>query len=210
MGKAYQNKLKKRAALLDSAYELFSTKGIAKTTIREIADNAGVAKGTFYLYYTDKSDILDALVSAKATSLLQEACISMEKYVSSSLENVSVQEKFIYIMDYIFDFVAKDPFYVSIVSKFASWVTLTKNRSSLGPEPDVSDAVKIEESIRKLLEADNVKIRDLNLLLFNLLGMIRAFTYDIIAHEQPMPLEEFRPHLHRLVELLVNDAMIEE
>ena len=210
MGKAYQNKLKKRAALLDSAYELFSTKGIAKTTIREIADNAGVAKGTFYLYYTDKSDILDALVSAKATSLLQEACISMEKYVSSSLENVSVQEKFIYIMDYIFDFVAKDPFYVSIVSKFASWVTLTKNRSSLGPEPEASDAVKIEESIGKLLEADNVKIRDLNLLLFNLLGMIRAFTYDIIAHEQPMPLEEFRPHLHRLVELLVNDAMIEE
>ena len=40
--------------------------------------------------------------------------------------------------------------------------------------------------------------------------LIGAFTYDIIAHEQPMPLEEFRPHLHRLVELLVNDAMIEE
>ena len=210
MGKAYQNKLKKRAALLDSAYELFSTKGIAKTTIREIADNAGVAKGTFYLYYTDKSDILDALVSAKATSLLQSACVSMEEYVGCNPEKVSVPGKFIYIMDYIFDFVAKDPFYVSIVSKFASWVTLTKTRSSVGPEPDVSDAVQIEESIRKLLEADNVKIRDLNLLLFNLLGMIRAFTYDIIAHEQPMPLEEFRPHLHHLIELLVNDAIIEE
>ena len=90
MGKAYQNKLKKRAALLDSAYELFSTKGIAKTTIREIADNAGVAKGTFYLYYTDKSDILDALVSAKATSLLQSACVSMEEYVGCNPEKVSV------------------------------------------------------------------------------------------------------------------------
>ena len=84
MGKAYQNKLKKRAALLDSAYELFSTKGIAKTTIREIADNAGVAKGTFYLYYTDKSDILDALVSAKAKSVSRENS-SISWIISSTL-----------------------------------------------------------------------------------------------------------------------------
>ena len=59
MGKALQNKLKKRTALLDSAYELFTTMGFNHTTIRDIASKAGVAKGTFYLYFKDKYDLVN-------------------------------------------------------------------------------------------------------------------------------------------------------
>ena len=76
MGKALENKLKKRTALLDSAYELFTTMGFTKTTIRDIASKAGVAKGTFYLYFKDKSDIRDALIRSKASHVLQMACKS--------------------------------------------------------------------------------------------------------------------------------------
>ena len=57
MGKLELNKKRKKSALYNTAFELFTTKGLAKTTISDIVENAGVAKGTFYLYFKDKYDI---------------------------------------------------------------------------------------------------------------------------------------------------------
>ena len=50
MGKLELNKKKKKDALFNTAFELFTTKGLTKTTISDIVNQAGVAKGTFYLY----------------------------------------------------------------------------------------------------------------------------------------------------------------
>ena len=55
MGKLELNKKKKKDALFNTAFELFTTKGLTKTTISDIVDQAGVAKGTFYLYFKDKN-----------------------------------------------------------------------------------------------------------------------------------------------------------
>lgn len=51
MGKIELNKLQKQTSLLNTAYELFTTKGVNKTSIAEISKAAGIAKGTFYLYF---------------------------------------------------------------------------------------------------------------------------------------------------------------
>ena len=53
MGKLESNKKKKEDALYNTAFELFTTKGTNKTTISDIVEKAGVAKGTFYLYFKD-------------------------------------------------------------------------------------------------------------------------------------------------------------
>ena len=44
-------KEEKRKKLLDAAYLLFLQKGAGHTTINDIAEEAKVAKGTFYLYF---------------------------------------------------------------------------------------------------------------------------------------------------------------
>ena len=44
MGKLELNKKKKKDALFTTAFELFTTKGLTKTTISEIVDQEGVAK----------------------------------------------------------------------------------------------------------------------------------------------------------------------
>ena len=59
MGKLELNKKRKKSALYNTAFELFTTKGLAKTTISDIVENAGVAKGTFYLYFKDKYEIMN-------------------------------------------------------------------------------------------------------------------------------------------------------
>ena len=62
MGKVDENKKKKKEALFNTAYELFTTKGINATAISDIVEKAGVAKGTFYLYFKDKYDIKNKLI----------------------------------------------------------------------------------------------------------------------------------------------------
>jgi AcrR family transcriptional regulator len=44
-----------------AALRLFLEKGVGPTTIEQITAGAGVAKGTFYLHFTSKEDVLTAL-----------------------------------------------------------------------------------------------------------------------------------------------------
>ena len=67
MGKIELNKLQKQTSLLNTAYELFTTKGVNKTSIAEISKAAGIAKGTFYLYFKDKYDIRNKLISHESS-----------------------------------------------------------------------------------------------------------------------------------------------
>ncbi|MBL4952975.1 TetR/AcrR family transcriptional regulator [Neobacillus sp. OS1-32] len=60
----------KRKALLESGRILFTTKGYEHTTAKEIAAHAGVATGTFYRYFSDKRQLLMALLEDKIDQFL--------------------------------------------------------------------------------------------------------------------------------------------
>jgi AcrR family transcriptional regulator len=51
----------RRDELMSAAQRLFLEQGVAPTTIEEITSAADVAKGTFYLYFSSKEDVLAAL-----------------------------------------------------------------------------------------------------------------------------------------------------
>jgi TetR/AcrR family transcriptional regulator, transcriptional repressor for nem operon len=51
----------RRADLLDAGLALFTERGIARTTVSEIVQRAGVAQGTFYLHFPSKDALLFAL-----------------------------------------------------------------------------------------------------------------------------------------------------
>lgn len=48
--------------ILDVAEELFVTKGYNKTTIIDILDRVGIAKGTFYYYFKSKEEVMDEII----------------------------------------------------------------------------------------------------------------------------------------------------
>jgi AcrR family transcriptional regulator len=58
--------------ILDSARKFFSQKGYEQTSIKDIIDDLGIAKGTFYHYFTSKIDMLDRLVD-RTTSEISSA-----------------------------------------------------------------------------------------------------------------------------------------
>lgn len=52
----------KREALLGAAEQAFAAQGYHRTTVKDIADRAGVAVGTFYLYFPSKEGAFVALI----------------------------------------------------------------------------------------------------------------------------------------------------
>jgi AcrR family transcriptional regulator len=50
--------------LLDAALALFSERGFAATRAEEVAARAGVSKGTLYLYFPSKEELLKAVIRA--------------------------------------------------------------------------------------------------------------------------------------------------
>ncbi len=62
----------RRDELMDSAQRLFLKHGVAATTVEQITSGAKVAKGTFYLYFSSKEDILAALGDRFAETVLSK------------------------------------------------------------------------------------------------------------------------------------------
>jgi AcrR family transcriptional regulator len=50
-----------RASLVEAAQKIFTERGYSKATISEIVKEAGIAQGTFYLYFKSKDDMVDAV-----------------------------------------------------------------------------------------------------------------------------------------------------
>jgi AcrR family transcriptional regulator len=56
------NKSERRAGIVEAAARIFAERGVARSTVNDIARTASVAQGTIYLYFKDKDDILLAVV----------------------------------------------------------------------------------------------------------------------------------------------------
>ncbi|MGB8930747.1 MAG: TetR/AcrR family transcriptional regulator [Anaeromyxobacteraceae bacterium] len=74
-----RNKERKREALVRAGRALFLAKGFEETTTRAIAAKAGVASGTFFLYFREKRDLLFHLFESEASQILEEAFASEPK-----------------------------------------------------------------------------------------------------------------------------------
>ena len=60
----------RREAILAAALEEFSARGFAATRLDDVAQRAGVAKGTIYLYFRDKESLFQELVRAMLSPLV--------------------------------------------------------------------------------------------------------------------------------------------
>jgi AcrR family transcriptional regulator len=73
----------RRDELLSAAQRLFLKKSVADTTIEQITSGADVAKGTFYLYFSSKEDVLAALGDRFAQGLHETITAAVDKKAAS-------------------------------------------------------------------------------------------------------------------------------
>ncbi|MBT2696170.1 TetR/AcrR family transcriptional regulator [Bacillus sp. ISL-40] len=77
---------KSQEAIKKAVIELMSEQNFDDITIQDISDRANVSRGTIYLHYTDKYDLLDKLI-AEHIEKLREICESSSEldYIDANL-----------------------------------------------------------------------------------------------------------------------------
>jgi len=99
----------RRSEILDAARRVFARKGFALGIMDEIAREAGIAKGTIYLYFSSKNDVYKALLDHDMR-ILQESTIErigsaatlrdkIRAFLLTRLENADARRAFFRIMD---------------------------------------------------------------------------------------------------------------
>jgi TetR/AcrR family transcriptional regulator len=74
--------------LLDAALDLFVEKGFAATRAEEVAARAGVSKGTLFLYFPSKEELLKAVVRENISGRFAEWNEEFDRFEGSSADMV--------------------------------------------------------------------------------------------------------------------------
>ncbi len=201
MGKVELNKKLKMESLLNTAFSLFTSKGFQNTSISDIVRDAGVAKGTFYLYFTDKYDIRNKLIAHKATSLLYEAY----DFVCSR-ETDGFEDQIIQMTDYIIERLNADKSLLNFISKHLSWGIF---RNSLIAFHDDYDHNAYELFVR-LLHSSGYEFKDPEIMIYMIIELVSGAIYNPILYEQPVPLEQIKPYLYQSIRALIHRHIVSE
>lgn len=200
MGKLDINKKKKRESLLNTAFNMFTTKGVSQTSISEIVKKAGVAKGTFYLYFKDKYDIKNKLISHKSSQLFKTAIEEMNKHTELSFE-----DEIIFIIDNIINQLNDNKSLLTFISKNLSW-GIFKN-ALISPENE--DDYNFKIVYKTMINASPKKLKDPEIMLFMIVELVSSTIYSSILYNEPVELEILKPYLYSTVRTIISKHEME-
>jgi AcrR family transcriptional regulator len=76
----------RRAELTAAAARVFAERGVANTSVSDIVKAAGVAQGTFYLYFGTKDDVVLAVVDEMAGRMIAGITAAVDASGSTAVE----------------------------------------------------------------------------------------------------------------------------
>jgi AcrR family transcriptional regulator len=91
-----RRKAERPQEILEAAFTEFSRNGYATTTLDQIADRAGVTKGTIYVYYESKEHLFVSVVRELMKVTLDTVEDMLDRHQGSTAELLRAQFDFIY------------------------------------------------------------------------------------------------------------------
>ena len=86
LAKRARRKEARPGELLAAALDLFVEKGFAATRVEEVAQRAGVSKGTLFLYFPSKEELFKAVVRQSMTARFFEWSAEVDDFTGSSAD----------------------------------------------------------------------------------------------------------------------------
>lgn len=194
------DKEEKENRLLNTAFRLFTEKGIKETSIQEIVDNASVAKGTFYLYFRDKYEIRDILIVKKSQKLFEDSLKSLRKnYISDFSDSI------IYIINYVIDELTKNPLLLKFISKNLSWGVYNKAVLNIYDKTgnDTNNELTLHDLFINDIKENNIKLSNPDVTLFMIIELVGSTCFNSILYKEPLPIEEYKPYLYKTIRNLI-------
>lgn len=187
----------KKNKILDESFKLFRKKGTKNTSIDEITKSAGVAKGTFYLYFKDKYDLQEQLVVKKSNELFKSALNKCDK------ENLKTfSDKLIFIINDILDNLNSNKLLLKFISKNLSF-GLYSDRI-----PDIisNSSLSIKDLFIDGLKEDNINIKNPEIILFMIIELVSSTCLSVITEDNPVSLTEYKPILFDSIRKMISES----
>ncbi|WP_027431425.1 TetR/AcrR family transcriptional regulator [Lachnospira multipara] len=204
MGKLENNKINKQRSLLNSAFELFTTKGVSKTSIAEISSKAGMAKGTFYLYFKDKFDIRNRLISHESSLLFSSAVAALDKELEK--RSLNFTEKIIFLIDNIINALDSNQTLLNFISKNLSWGIFKEALTTNVADNDIN----FLDVYHQMINDDEVNLREPEIMLFLIVELISSTCYSAILYKEPADIETAKPFIYATVRNIIKEHTIVE
>ena len=196
MGKVESNKQQKEDSLLNTAFHLFTTKGLSKTSIAEVSEKAGMAKGTFYLYFKDKYDIRNKLISHKSSQIFLNAAEAMKQ---EQIENF--EDRIIFLCDHIINQLSENQILLNFISKNLSWGIFKEALTTNIQKEDID----FKEVYYKILKESGIEFRDPEVMLFLIVELVSSTCYSTILYKEPISIEELKPDLYQVIRSIIEN-----
>lgn len=200
--KIEENKINKEKKLLETAFELFTEKGIKNTSIQDIVEHANVAKGTFYLYFKDKYEIRDVLIAKKSEKLFNDALTNLR---NNYITNFS--DQIIFIINYVIDELNKNQVLLKFISKNLSWGVYNKTVIKLY-EHNENQKNGLYQLFLKGVQENNLHLKNPEVTLFMIIELVSSTCFHSILYKEPLPIEEYKPYLYSVIRNLIENSSL--
>lgn len=192
--KVLLNKSEKKKRIEEAALELFSCNDINRISIDQIVLKARVAKGTFYLYFHDKVQLINHLIVKESSSVINEALIK------AKLQNIDDKiDELIFLIDYVIAYFRQHPEVIKLIQKNLSW-NLVGGKLK---EDENYEVAAHMNSYCDFLETLGYTRDEAYQLLFMILELVSTLCYTSIVLHQPDDIEQLKPMLFTTIRKMI-------
>ena len=177
-------KLEKKMKIIDTAFSLFREHSVNATAIDDIVKAAGIARGTFYLYFKDKSDLLEQIILYKSTEYMKAV---LKSTLSDPLsENADFYERVRVFLNCFIDFLIENKEILPVMSKNLS--SCIKHL----PEFYDSEIAEIYKSLIDRMTELGYTPETAHITTLIVVDMTGNVCSDAIMYEKPYTIEKIR------------------
>ena len=194
--KKEEKKQEKKQKLLESSFNLFTKKGIKNTSVQEITENAGTAKGTFYLYFKDKYEVENQLIIRKSKQLFEKAVNALKKQTITNFE-----DEIIFVINYVIDELNKNRLLLKFISKNLSFGLYNEKVSKI----TMDNALGLKELFIQGIKKNNVNLKNPEVTLYMIIELVSSTCFNSIINRQPLKIDLYKPYLFDAIKLLLKE-----
>lgn len=177
-------RLEKKMKIIETGFSLFKQNSVSATAIDDVVKAAGIARGTFYLYFKDKSDLLEQIIMYKSTEGMR--IMLRDLFENSGIEEMDIEEMARLLMNTFIDFLAGHRDMLAVVTKNIS--------SCLRMMPDFYDT-EIESYYNRIIdsmEKNGYERQKAAKLIYIVTDMVGSVCSDAIMGQKPFSIDEIR------------------
>lgn len=195
--KIQENKKQKMDRLVNAASRLFTESGVTSVSVEEIAREAGVAKGTFYLYFHDKEQLRDLIISREAARLFEAADRHLEAHPQPTFEEAVV----FMINDVLAQLEAKAAL-LKFIRRSLTFAVFHENISGLMDE----EQFQLYPRFLDLAAGYGWKLAHPYRTLFLVVELASGTCYSCLIDDKPCSMQEMKPMLFQAIRAILQSG----